>query len=58
MQQLPVIMYGTEYWKQVIDFQFLADEGAIADAHLALVSYADTPEEAWSIIAEFHGHKP
>jgi uncharacterized protein (TIGR00730 family) len=58
MQPLPVIMYGREYWRRVIDFQFLADEGAIDDDDLALVSYADTPLEAWNTIAAFHHHEP
>jgi hypothetical protein len=26
----------------------------IADDHLDLISYAETPEEAWRIIADFH----
>ncbi len=58
MQQIPVIMYGRDYWRRVIDFQFLADEGAIADDHLDLIDTADTPQEAWSIIARFHQHEP
>jgi uncharacterized protein (TIGR00730 family) len=58
MQDIPIIMYGREYWDRVIDFQFLADEGAIEDEHLRLISYADTPEEAWNIIATFHRHEP
>ena len=56
MQEIPIILFGREYWNHVIDFQFLADEGVIADAHLALISYAETPEEAWHIIARFHHH--
>ena len=27
----------------------------IRDEHLTLISYAETPEEAWRIVAEFHG---
>jgi uncharacterized protein (TIGR00730 family) len=54
MQEIPVIMYGTDYWTTIIDFQTLADEGCIADEHLNLIQYADSPEEAWRIIAEFH----
>ena len=34
MQAIPIIMYGTEYWNNVINFQFLADEGVIGDEHL------------------------
>ena len=53
MQKLPIILYGTEYWNQVVNFQFLADEGVIADQHLELIRYADTPQEAWDHIVNF-----
>jgi hypothetical protein len=39
----------------VINFEFLADEGVIADEHLELVQYAETPEEAWQVICDYHG---
>lgn len=55
MQEIPIILYGREYWERVIDFQFLADEGVIDDEDLDLFHYAETPEEAWEIIARFHG---
>ncbi|MEM6799208.1 MAG: LOG family protein [Planctomycetota bacterium] len=55
MQAIPIILYGREYWESVINFQTLADEGVIADDHLDLISYAETPQEAWEIIAKFHG---
>jgi uncharacterized protein (TIGR00730 family) len=54
MQEIPIILYGREYWQRVIDFQFLADEGVIADAHLDLLDYADSPDEAWQVIRRFH----
>ena len=52
MQDIPIILFGRAYWEQVIDFQFLADEGVITDAHLKLFCYADTPEEAWNQIRQ------
>ncbi len=54
MQAIPIILYGRKYWESVINFQTLADEGVIADEHLDLISYAETPEEAWELIAKFH----
>ncbi len=57
MQEIPVIMFGREYWDRVVNLQFLADEGVIRDEHLHLVQFADTPQEAWDIIAAFHGEK-
>jgi uncharacterized protein (TIGR00730 family) len=57
MQEIPIILFGREYWRRVIDFQFLADEGVIADEHLSLIEYAETPQQAWEIIARFHGSR-
>jgi uncharacterized protein (TIGR00730 family) len=54
MQEIPIVLYGRKYWEQVIDFQFLADEGTIADEHLELIHYAESPQEAWEIIVKFH----
>jgi uncharacterized protein (TIGR00730 family) len=50
MQVIPIILFGREYWSQVIDFQFLADQGVIDDADLDLIQYAQTAEEAWEMI--------
>ncbi len=55
MQQIPVILYSRQYWDSIINFQGLADEGVIDDEDLKLVNYAESPQEAWQIIAEFHG---
>jgi hypothetical protein len=54
MQNIPIIMFGRDYWEKVIDFQYLADEGTIDDADLELFRYADTAEEAWEMIQAFH----
>ena len=54
MQEIPIVLFGREYWDRVIDFQFLADEGAIQDEHLKLITYAETAQEAWEIIDRFH----
>ncbi|MEZ6107564.1 MAG: LOG family protein [Pirellulaceae bacterium] len=56
MRVIPIILYGTEYWTRIIDFQVLADEGVIKDEHLDLFNYVDSPEEAWELIANFHKH--
>ena len=55
MQQIPVILYGRKYWDAIINFRRLADEGVVDDEDLKLINYAETPEEAWRIIANFHG---
>ena len=57
MQEIPIILYGKEYWDGIVNFQQLADEAVIRDSHLDLIDYADTPQEAWDIIQKFHEGK-
>jgi uncharacterized protein (TIGR00730 family) len=57
MQEIPIVIFGREYWERVIDFQFLADEAAIDDKDLDLFRIAETPEEAWEMILRFHGKR-
>jgi hypothetical protein len=40
--------------KSLSVFQFLADEGTIADEHLDLIQFAESPEETWEHIVKFH----
>jgi hypothetical protein len=54
MQNIPIIMFGRRYWEHAINFRFLADEGTIEDRDLDLVRFADTPQEAWRMIQDFH----
>ena len=54
MQEIPIILYGREYWTNTVDFQYLADQGVIADDDVELCYFAETPAEAWKIIADFH----
>jgi uncharacterized protein (TIGR00730 family) len=54
MQEIPIILFGREYWDQVINFRFLADEGVIDDRHLELIQYTDDPQEAWNLVTRFH----
>lgn len=58
MQEIPIVLFGQEYWEQIIDFQRLADEGVIADEHLELIQYADSAQDAWQTIQTFHANHP
>ena len=48
--KIPIILFGKEYWDKIINFEYLADHGLIADEHLNLFKYADSASEAWEII--------
>ncbi len=50
--QIPIILFGRDYWSKVINFQFLSDHGLISDEHMNLFQYADSALEAWDIIKQ------
>jgi hypothetical protein len=46
-KKITVLIYGSEYWRSVINLDVLAEKGAIAMKDLELFQFADTPEEAF-----------
>ncbi|ROZ66531.1 TIGR00730 family Rossman fold protein [Ramlibacter sp. WS9] len=53
-KQVPIVLFGTDYWKRLINFDVLIEEGVISAADLDLFQYADDPEKAWDIIKGFY----
>ena len=49
-KKITVVIYGSEYWKSVINLDVLAEKGAIAKADLDLFQFADTPEDAFEFL--------
>ncbi|MGE5359485.1 MAG: TIGR00730 family Rossman fold protein [Bacteroidales bacterium] len=49
-KKIGVLIYGRDYWDQVIDMQPMVDYGAIGEEDLALMNFADTPEDAFEFL--------
>jgi len=49
-KQIGVVLYGREYWDQVLTLQPMAEWGAIADHDIELLRYADTPSDAFEYL--------
>ncbi|SFS03594.1 hypothetical protein SAMN05421771_0792 [Granulicella pectinivorans] len=49
-KQIPIIIYGSDYWKNVINLELLAEKGAIAFKDTDLFQFADTPEQAFAML--------
>lgn len=50
MKQVPILLFGREFWKKIINFEALADAGTISPEDLDLFRYVDTAQEAVDII--------
>ena len=51
---VPIVLFGTDYWKRLLDLNVLLEEGAISPEDLKLFTYADDPETAWEAIRSFY----
>jgi uncharacterized protein (TIGR00730 family) len=49
-KKITVLIYGSEYWKKVINLEVLVDTGAISPKDLDLFQYADSPEQAFELL--------
>lgn len=52
IEPVPVLLLGSKYWKRIINFEALVEEGAISEEDLAIFNYVDSAEEAWEIIRD------
>jgi uncharacterized protein (TIGR00730 family) len=51
---MPVILFGTEHWKRLVDWDYLAECGLIGPKDLDLITFCDKAEEAWDVITAFY----
>jgi uncharacterized protein (TIGR00730 family) len=51
-KKIEVLLYGSEYWKDVLDLKPMAEWGAIAEQDLDLLSYVDTPSDAFELLRD------
>jgi uncharacterized protein (TIGR00730 family) len=49
-QRIRVLLYGPDYWNEIIDFEALVRYGVIDRADLALFEFADTPATAFELL--------
>ena len=49
-RRVAVVIYGREYWNDVVNFEALVEWGAISRDDLNLFEFADDPDEAFGIL--------
>lgn len=54
MARIPLILFGERFWREIIDFDSLADFGTIAPEDIELLNFVDTAADAWKIIQDFY----
>ena len=55
---MPIVLFGKEFWRRLVDFDYLAETGLISDDDLDLIHFSDSAEEAWDFIRRRTGAEP
>jgi hypothetical protein len=50
--KIVIVMYGSEYWREVINFDALVKHGMISETDLELFRFVDSPEQAFAMLTE------
>jgi len=51
-KKIVVVIYGSSYWKKIINFEAMVDAGVIAAPDLELFKMSDSPEESFEFLKE------
>jgi len=53
-EPVPVVLFGSDFWHKLINFDLLVESGVISPEDMALFTFVDTPEAAWEAIQSFY----
>lgn len=51
-KKITVVLYGSEYWKRVINFPFMLKQGVINKSDFGLFANVDSPKEAYDYLVK------
>ena len=47
-----LLLYGPEYWKKLINFDWLAETGTVSQEEMNLIRFVNSPQEAFGMVKE------
>jgi predicted Rossmann-fold nucleotide-binding protein len=53
-RRIPILLYGSEYWKEVINFDAMLRFGMISTEDLELMEFVDDPQSAMTRLRCMH----
>lgn len=57
-KRIPLLLFDEAYWRRIVNFEAMVEEGVISADDLDLFSYVESADQAWSLIADHHGLEP
>ncbi len=57
MKQIPVVMVGKQWWSNLLNLEFLIEEGMIAKEDLEIFKVVDCAKDAWEHILKWYNER-
>ena len=54
IKPLPILLFGSDYWNRVVNFEALVEEGVVSARDLDLFKLVETAEEGWSYVCDHY----
>ena len=54
MERIPVILFGSAFWKRVINLDALVEEGTISPGDVDLFTIVDSAKEGWAVVSNHY----
>ncbi|MFA7430452.1 MAG: TIGR00730 family Rossman fold protein [Rhodospirillaceae bacterium] len=55
---MPVLLFGESWWRRIINFDALVEEGTISPEDLDIIKFVETAEDGWNAILDFYRDHP
>lgn len=56
--KVPVVLFDEQFWRKLINFDLLVEEGLISPQDLQLIHFVDSAEAAWQVICDSYQLPP
>jgi hypothetical protein len=56
--KVPVVLFDEQFWRKLINFDLLVEEGLISPQDLDLIRFVDSAEAAWQVICDSYQLPP
>lgn len=57
VEKMPIVLFGTDFWKNLINWDYFVEAGLIEEDDLDLFHYCDNAEEGWQYIQKYWKEK-
>ena len=54
VEPMPIVLFGEKFWRRIINFEALAEEGTISPEDIKLFQFVETAEQGWEIIRKYY----